>query len=207
MIGLLILMGVVALAIFLDIVILKNTITEWSFTEFCQEIILLLIIIRFIWLSLRRPAFKYGMILIAGFFACLFFRELDFITDRIALSWFDIDLVIVFLGLFLAVRHRENTLAGWHHFRKSQSYRAMVWGLILLLGFSRLIGMKIVWKYILGPSYLRVVKNAVEEGSELLGYTLCLFSAFKYAGPCNRAKPALSIKHPAVIKTRPFSGR
>jgi hypothetical protein len=182
MFGMLIFMAVIALVLWIDIVILKNAITEWSLTEFCQEFILMIIISLFIWLSVHCPKVKYGMILIAGFFSCLLLRELDFITDMIALSWFYIDLAIIFFCVVLAVRHRKNTLNGLKHFRRSKSYQTMVGGLLLLFVFSRLIGMKVLWKYLLGPSYMRVVKNAAEEGIELLGYTLCLLSAFKYAG-------------------------
>jgi hypothetical protein len=180
MIGWLIFVAAIVLICLVDIFILKNAITEWSLTEFCQEFILLIIISLFIKLSLRCPTIKYGMILIAGFFSCLLVRELDFITDMLVFSWFDIDWVIFFLGLFVAARHRENALAGLKQFCKSKSYRTMIWGLLLVLVFSRLIGMKIVWKYLLGSSYMRVVKNAAEEGSELLGYSLCLFSTFTY---------------------------
>lgn len=66
---------------------------------------------------------------------------------------------------------------GLNDFCRSNSYYIMVCSLILLFSFARLIGMKILWHNLLGKSYIRVVKNGVEEGSESVSYSLCLVSA------------------------------
>ena len=174
--------AIILQAPFIDILILKNTITEISVTELLQVSILTVIAGIFIYLSRHHPIreTKYGMILIAGFFACAVIRELDFITDQLSVSWFHFVLAIVFYMLFLAWRHR-NMLYGVAHFCKSESYYIMVCGLLTVFVFSRLMGMSMLWQNLLNESYLRVVKNAVEEGAELFGYTLCLLSALRYA--------------------------
>lgn len=48
------------------------------------------------------------------------------------------------------------------------------------LVFSRLFGMHGLWYAILDQSYVRVVKNVVEEGSESFGYMLCLIASVGY---------------------------
>ena len=181
-IGFLMVLIIILQAPFIDILILKNSIGEISLTEIIQEFILGIIVSLFIYNSFRYPKIKYGMILIAGFFSCLLIRELDFIMDKMPFSWFYIAMAIALFCIILAFKHKENTLDGLNHFCKSESYYIMVGGLLLVLAFSRLIGMQILWQDLLGKSYIRVVKNAVEEISELISYTLCLIAAFKYTG-------------------------
>ncbi len=176
-------MVVLSFLVFLvDIFILKNTVTEISLTEFVQEVILILIAGIFIYLAFQHPEVKYGMVLIAGFFCNLLIRELDFLLDTIFGSWLYVALPVALFCIVLAVRHKENVLFGLNHFCKSDSYYIMACGLIMVLVFSRLIGMQILWRQLLKASYIRVVKNAMEEGSELVCYTLCLISAWKYKG-------------------------
>jgi hypothetical protein len=49
-----------------------------------------------------------------------------------------------------------------------------------VLVFSRLFGMQAMWHAILADGYVRIVKNAVEEGSESFGYMLCLTASIGY---------------------------
>ncbi len=181
-IGVLTVLIIILQAPFVDIIILKNSIGEISVTEIIQEFLLGIIVILFIYNSFRYPKIKYGMILIAGFFSCLLIRELDFIMDKMPFPWFYVAMAIALFCIVLAFKHKENTLYGLNHFLKSESYYIMVGGLLLVLAFSRLIGMKILWQDLLGRSYIRVVKNAVEEISELMSYMLCLIAALKYTG-------------------------
>jgi len=55
-------------------------------------------------------------------------------------------------------------------------------GLALLLAYSRLLGMGHLWRGVLGDGYERIVKNAIEEGAELLGYTVILVASLGYLG-------------------------
>jgi hypothetical protein len=48
---------------------------------------------------------------------------------------------------------------------------------MLLLVFSRLFGEANFWKLVMQDGYMRVVKNTVEEGIELLCYALMAISA------------------------------
>jgi hypothetical protein len=67
----------------------------------------------------------------------------------------------------------------------------MTIGLVMLLCHSRLLGMTVLWQGLLGEHYVRVFKNVVEEGSELLAYTFILFASLSYA--------AQSIREPAAV--------
>ncbi len=59
-------------------------------------------------------------------------------------------------------------------------YGILLSGLLAVLVFSRLFGMQVLWHAILEHGYMRVVKNAVEEGSESFGYMLCLAASLGY---------------------------
>src|SRR5690606_28976404 len=53
--------------------------------------------------------------------------------------------------------------------------------LVLLLVYSRLFGMTTLWHGLLAENYVRVFKNAAEECTELLGYSLIMAAALTYA--------------------------
>jgi len=52
---------------------------------------------------------------------------------------------------------------------------------VMLLFYSRLFGMGALWQGLLGEGYIRIFKNAVEETTELLGYTFILAASLTYA--------------------------
>jgi len=54
-------------------------------------------------------------------------------------------------------------------------------GAIILFAFVRLVGHEALWMSIMGDDYQRVVKLAVEEFIELIGYFLWLIGAIEYA--------------------------
>ncbi len=187
--GLLLSLLIILQAPFIDILILKNSMGEISLTEIAQELLLGIIISIFIYNAFRYPKIKYGMILIAGFFSCLLIRELDFVFDKIFSSWLYFALIIVLFCLILAIKYQKNTLYGLNHFCKSEGFYMMFCGFLMLFGFARLIGMQILWENLLGPSYIRVVKNAVEEISELMCYALCLVATIKYTASLHKSHP------------------
>ncbi len=53
-------------------------------------------------------------------------------------------------------------------------------GAVILFGFSLLVGHEPLWMSILGDSYQRVAKLAVEEFIELIGYFLWLIGTIEY---------------------------
>ncbi|MGN2613391.1 hypothetical protein ACTFQ6_16755 [Aliivibrio fischeri] len=52
--------------------------------------------------------------------------------------------------------------------------------LVVVLVFSRLVGMNHLWQILLQGDYIRTVKNLAEEGTELLGYSLLAYSALGF---------------------------
>ncbi|HIU64958.1 MAG TPA: hypothetical protein IAB06_08005 [Candidatus Avacidaminococcus intestinavium] len=175
------LIALVLSAIFIDIFIFHNPINEISLTESLQELFLLIISLTFFSLARQYKNYRAGLFLISAFFGSLFLRELDFLFDPLPyISWFTFVLPLVLIALFYALRNQENCLNGLQHFTKDSSFPLMFCGLLTVLVFSRIIGMNIIWQNVLQQDYARVVKNVIEEGSELFGYTLTLLATFKY---------------------------
>jgi hypothetical protein len=167
--------------IFIDVHWLHNFVYETSLTEATQEIMLAAIALMFFISAYRQREHRHAKILIGGFFLCMLIREMDFVFDMLrhgAWVWFA--LAVTLICVLYALKDLPATLHGLAHFFKHPSYGVMFSGLLCILVFSRLFGMHLLWHELMLEGYNRVVKNMVEEGCELFGYTLCLFATVGY---------------------------
>ncbi|MDG3088228.1 hypothetical protein P7F88_20000 [Vibrio hannami] len=176
----------VFLTLYLDIRYFSNPFSETSLTEFSAQLLLLSISIRFLRHSRnnrdRQNAERINHIyVLAGiFFTVLLIRELD--------QWFDIvthgfwvypALSAALYGLCYLVKHRT---VAYHQLQTLLSHRFMpilLLGVVFLLVLSRIMGMGMFWKEVMGDDYMRIVKNVVEEGSELLAYYIIAIGTIK----------------------------
>ncbi len=93
-------------------------------------------------------------------------RELDALFNLISHgSWVWFALITAVLALIRPVMHFRATLEQLAKYTQSPWYGILLSGLLAVLVFSRLFGMQVLWHAILEHGYMRVVKNAVEEGS------------------------------------------
>ncbi len=161
--------------IYLDVAIFKNNIGEISATEILQEIVLFAVSALFFWQVKRQPALRGGMMLIGGFFGCMFIRELDAAFDLIYHgSWVYFACLLALFCIVRAAFTPKTTLRGLSAFLAHPACHYTVCGLVLVLVFSRVFGMNAIWKVVMEGEYVRAVKNIVEEGTEFMGYVLCL---------------------------------
>ena len=165
----------------LDVHWLHDGIGEWSLVELSQEGFLLASVLAFLRLARRRADDRRFALLVAAFFGCLFLREMDEALDLIAHGFWKYPVaVLAAAGIVQALRDQRATMAGMLRFLVSRPGTIMVVGLVLLVVYSRLMGMSSMWSGLLGDGYVRVLKNAIEEGTELLGYTFILASSVGY---------------------------
>ena len=171
--------AIVVGCIFLDVTYNQN-IVESSFVEFGQEGLLLLTSAIFTLLAIQKR--MGGLWLVAGFFGCMFIRELDAYFDLIVHgAWKYFALALIAFVFYQAWRlGKENTIATLASFMKSRSYTFIFIGLLIVLAFSRLFGMGELWETIMADHFNRTVKNVVEEGTELWGYALIFWGALNY---------------------------
>lgn len=153
--------------------------SEHSLLEYMQEGILLLISV--LCVLIGRFDKNNGPLahLLGGAAIIAFIRELDFFFDEYLFdgAW-QLLVSIAFCIIFLKLYPLRNKLrANINDFITRPSFGIIVSGFMTVFVFSRLFGWKGVWQAIMEEHYIRVVKNAAEEGTELLGFLLILIGA------------------------------
>lgn len=166
---------------------------EASFTEWTQEVYVLLTALIFLatgkrFESLRPIAYFFG-----GGFLVVLVREMDAYLDVIYHgAWFPFALLILAVTLYGTYRRRENFVKSLELFMSTPALGFLVAGGLGVFVFSRLFGAKSIWTAVFAVDVLdpgspgRWVKNAVEEGSELFGYTLILCASLELWSYANR---------------------
>ena len=155
-------------------------IKDASYTENLQETLLVFSFIIFIYSAKKNN--KRGLLLVAGFFLCMFIREWDAVFDELfhgAWKYIAIPTAIGFTYFAL----REGLQKVWDdlaEFMSSKSYDIIVTGLIIVLVVSRLLGNRAVWMLMSGPDFKYVFKTFIEEGVELLGYMVIFAGSVRY---------------------------
>lgn len=154
---------------------------ETSFVQYGQSIFLLLTSVIFMFLAHKKDA--DGLWLVAGFLFCMFIREQDgYLDDLYHGSW---KYLAIISALFFTWRalgtNKRNAITTLSGFMQAPAFTTMSIGMMIVLVFSRAIGMRKLWMLIMGDSFKYVVKNVVEEGTELLGYAIILLAAIEYA--------------------------
>jgi len=158
----------------IDAVVLENGVSEGSLTETTQEWLLMfatLGALRRAWHDKSQRGFA---LLLAGLFGAMFFRELDGFLDDFVYhgSWKFFVAPWLVLCVVLALRYGKTIFSGAADFVRGRPYIVITIGLLIVLVFSRILGHKSIWLALQDDPPLRTVKNAVEEGIELLGYFL-----------------------------------
>src|SRR5690606_27217077 len=153
-------------------------------------------VLAFVRLARAREDERGFAVLAAAFFACMLVRELDAVWDLLFRGlWSLLVTAVAAAGLGYAVRHRRSTLAALARFLVSRSAAVMTVGLVLLV-YSRLFGMTSLWHGLLAEHYVRVFKNAAEECTELLGYSLVMAAALTYVAQSVRERRKALARNP-----------
>ncbi|AKH88879.1 hypothetical protein [Edwardsiella tarda] len=169
--------AVVILFLWVDIHVLANGISELSLTEISQEMILCFIASMHLFCAQKYRTMRYCNALIGLAFLAMFIRELDALLDLVCNGlWQWLVALCVLLALSLLVKNYRTVSFQINRYAQQSYYGFMVSGVLTILLFSRLLGMGSLWHDILLNGYIRIVKNAVEEGVESFGYMLCLLA-------------------------------
>ena len=156
-------------------------IREHSFVELGQSIFLFATSVIFMYLASKKKA--NGLWLVAGFFVCMLIREQDAYFDDIfhgSWAYFDLASVVFFVWKAWS-QGKDNVLKTLAEYMQSPPFTTMSFGVMIILFFSRAMGMGKLWKLVMGENFIRVVKNVVEEGTELFGYSIIFLAAVEYA--------------------------
>lgn len=156
---------------------LENTFTEWSQVG-CLVLMFLLFTASLIIVDSREKL----SILMAGASLLALVREFNnFFNDQVFDgAWQTLALLVVIVTALLFYRNRSDFKNAFAGFVQSSSCGVMMAGFITTFVFSRLFGRSVFWEAVMEEQYFRSVKNAAEEGTELLGYGLMLIGAIEY---------------------------
>jgi hypothetical protein len=157
-------------------------ISEFSPIEIIQPLILGICGLLMAWVakycpSQRPIAFPFGGIALAYLIS-----ELDYFLDYYLLDNVAQVLIAIASALVIAYtyRARKRLRIAWARVWPSPGLALLFAGAVILFAFVRLVGQESLWMSILGNDYLPIVKIAVEEFIELLGYLLWLTGAIEY---------------------------
>ncbi|WP_345332199.1 hypothetical protein [Ferrimonas pelagia] len=167
--------------IHLEVRWLLGHVGEDSLVEYMQELILAVTVAMFLLLVAKRPAQRGAAVLVGGFFAVLLIREMDSVFDQIVHGFWKYPAVLLAAtAIGYAYRHPQTTGMPLVAYSRHSSFGLMIAGMAILMVFSRLFGMGILWNTLMGEQYVRGVKNLAEEGTELLAYCLIFCSSAWY---------------------------
>ncbi len=164
--------------VYLDVVVIRHSVYELSFTEIIQETLLLISALIFWYGSRRHPNRRGFLVLVAGFFSCALIREMDRFLDAIWHGfWIWPAIVVALVSITYVTTRCRNSVAGpVSRFINTRPYFFIMFGLIVLVVFSRTFGSgTLIWKDLIGTTYTSEFKSALQEGIELLGYLFIIY--------------------------------
>ncbi len=157
--------------------------SEFSPVEIIQAIILATCGSIMWWVARYCPSQRPVAILFGGLALAFLIRELDYFLDRFVIDNFW-QVVIAIVGSLLiayTLRHRKRMQIGFARLWPSPGMTLLFAGAVILFAFVRLVGHEPLWMSILGDDYRRIIKLAVEEFIELIGYFLWMIGTIEYA--------------------------
>ena len=156
--------------------------SEFSPVEIIQSVIIGVCGLLMAWVTKYCPSQRPIAIPFGGMALAFLISELDYFLDRYLVDNLWQVLIIVSGALVIAYTYRQlrRFRVAWGRIWPSPGLALLFAGALILFVFVRLIGLESLWMSILGDGYHRVVKLAVEEFIELIGYLLWLIGSIEY---------------------------
>ena len=156
--------------------------SEYSPLEIIQPLILGVCGLLMAWVakycpSQRPIAFPFGGVALAFLISELSFFLNYYVISNLAQVFI---VIVSALVIVYTYRARKRLKIAWVRVWPSPAVAMIFAGAVISFAFVRLLGQEQLWISILGSSYQHVVKVAVEEFTELIGYMLWLIGAIEY---------------------------
>lgn len=156
--------------------------SEYSPLEIIQPLILGVCGLLMAWVarycpSQRPIAFPFGGVALA-----FLISELSFFLNYYVINNLGQVFIVIVSALVIVYtyRARRRLRIAWARVWPSPAVAMIFTGAVISFAFVRLVGQEQLWMSILGSNYHHLVKVAVEEFTELLGYMLWLIGAIEY---------------------------
>ncbi len=176
--------------------------SEFSPIEIIQPFMLAICGLLMAWVAKYCPSQRPISILFGGLALTFIFRELDYYFDRFIVDnlWQTLVAIAGALVITYTYRQRKRFKIAWGRIWPSPGIALLFAGAIIHFAFVMLVGHEPLWMSILGDSYQRIVKLAVEEFIELAGYFLWLIGSIEYAWQARAI--AYRVPQPAAQRLR-----
>jgi hypothetical protein len=157
--------------------------SEYSPVEIIQVIILGACGVIMGWVARYCPTQRPIAFLFGGMALIFLIRELDYFLDRFLIDnlWQVLAVLAAAPVMVYTYRQRRRLQIALARIWPSPGLTFLFCGAVILFAFVRLVGHEPLWMSILGDAYQRVVKLAVEEFIELIGYFLWMVGTIDYA--------------------------
>lgn len=157
--------------------------SEYSPVEIIQAIILGACGVIMGWVARYCPSQRPIAFAFGGMALAFLIREQDYFFDRFIVDnlWQALIAVVGALLITYTYRHRKRLTIALARIWPSPGLTLLFAGAVILFAFVRLVGHEPLWMSILGDSYQRVIKLAIEEFIELIGYFLWMIGTVEYA--------------------------
>ncbi len=157
--------------------------SEYSPVEIIQAIILGACGVIMGWVARYCPSQRPIAFLFGGMALVFLIRELDYFFDRFLIDnlWQVLVVITASLVITYTYRHRRRLRIALARVWPSPGLTFLFCGAVILFAFVWLVGHEPLWMSILGDAYQRVIKLAVEEFIELIGYFLWMVGTIEYA--------------------------
>jgi hypothetical protein len=179
--------------------------SEYSPLEIIQPAILFICGLLYAWVASYFPSQRPIAFTFGGMALAFLIRELDYFLDRLVADnfWQVMMAIVAALIITYTYRHRRRFRIAWLRLWPSPGVTLLFAGAIVHFAFVRLVGHEPLWMAILGDDYLRVIKLAVEEFIELLGYFLWLIGTIEYVYQVR----AIATREPLPLAAKRRAGR
>lgn len=176
--------------------------SETSLTEITQAVLLLLCTLSMLLIRYHFEALRTVSLMLGAFFAMSFVRENDLWLDSYVFdgAWECLVALIAVPTLAVTLRARRDFVEEFAQISNSLGFGLFAGGFLTTYVFSRLYGRHELWEALMGEHYLRVVKDAAEEITELTGYSLLLFASVELLLVARKIHHARAV---AAVPTRP----
>ena len=152
---------------------------EQSLTERPQDLFTFSSSVIFFICAYYSKPLRQACILLGALTLMMFVRESDSYLDQNVFdgAWQAIVSVILLAVIVVLRKQVKESYQSLRRFSETSSFGFVACGMVIILAFSRMMGRGALWKALMGDGYVRVVKNVVEEGTELLGYSIVMIAA------------------------------
>ncbi|MAX31594.1 hypothetical protein SAMN05216571_102335 [Onishia taeanensis] len=176
------LIAALAQGIYLEVLYLPDArLSEHGFTEYAESTLLAASVALLAYVRFGLRQLPTVSLLMMAFLGASLVREQDALLDTYVFddAWQILVSLIVLPSLYVVIRRRAAFLAEFERYANSFSFGLFAAGFLVTYVYSRLYGRSEMWVAIMGDGYVRDIKDAAEETTELLGFTLILFAVIE----------------------------